>query len=160
IYIRRDHDKDEASRRRWFPRPDFTDRVLLHAHDLQVNIIAQRDRQGRTLSPYPEDEAAGIMHTDYVTVSSESTVDEAIAEIRRQASQVEMLYYAYALDHDGHLLGVCSFRELLAAGRTRRVRDVMLTTPLSVAEDADKEEAALVLTKHKLLALPVLDADG
>lgn len=160
IFIRRDSDSGQESRRRWFPRPDFTDRVLLHAHDLQVNIIAQRDRQGRTLSAYPEDEAAGIMHTDYVTVSSDSSVDEAIAEIRRQASQVEMLYYAYALDGEGRLLGVCSFRELLAADRAKRVRDVMLTAPLSVQEDADKEEAAHVLTKQKLLALPVLDAGG
>ena len=38
-----------------------------------------------------------------------------------------MIYYAYALDGSQHLMGVVSFRELLSAERSRKVRDVMHT---------------------------------
>ncbi len=86
------------SPRGWFPGLDFTDQVLQQASEMEVTVVAERSRQGRAASPYPEDEAGALMHAGYVRISPEMTVDEAIAEIRQQAGQVEMIYYAYALD--------------------------------------------------------------
>src|SRR5258707_14103350 len=99
------------------------------------------------------------MHSGYVRISPEMIVEEAIAEIRRQAGQVEMIYYAYVLDDAQRLLGVISFRELLSAERSKKVRDVMRTDYVSVPEDEDKEAVAHLLAKHRLLAVPVVDAD-
>ena len=144
--------------RRWFRGLDFTDQLLYQARDLEVIVVAERSREGsRPL--YPEDEAAGLMHSGYVRISPEMTVEEAIAEIRRQAGQVEMIYYAYALDDAQHLVGVISFRELISADRSKKVRDVMRADYLFVPEDEDKEAVAHVLAKHRLLAVPVVDAD-
>jgi len=136
------------------------DQVLYGARDLEVTVVAERSRGGGRPSLYPEDEAAGLMHSGYVRVSAEMTVEEAIAEIRRQAGQVEMIYYAYALDDAQHLLGVASFRQLMSADRSKSVRDVMLTDYVFVPEDEDKEAVAQLLTKNRLLAVPVVDADG
>jgi magnesium transporter len=146
--------------RRWFPGSDLTDQVLYRARDLEVTVIAERSREGGRPSLYPEDEAAGLMHSGYVSVSAEMTIEEAISEIRRQAGQVEMIYYAYAVDDAQHLLGVASFRQLMSAERSKRVRDVMSTAYVSVPEDEDKEAVAQLLTKNRLLAVPVVDADG
>jgi len=144
--------------RRWFRGLDFTDQLLYKARDLEVTVVAERGREGsRPL--YPEDEAAGLMHSGYVRISPEMTVEEAIAEIRRQAGQVEMIYYAYALDDAQHLLGVISFRELISAERSKKIRDVMRKDYVSVPEDKDKEAVAHLLAKHRLLAIPVVDAD-
>ncbi len=129
--------------RRWFRGLDFTDQLLYQARDLEVT----------------EDEAAGLMHSGYVRISPEMTVEEAIAEIRRQAGQVEMIYYAYALDGAQHLLGVISFRELISAERSKTIRDVMRRDYVSAPEDEDKEAVAHLLAKHRLLAIPVVDAD-
>src|SRR6266478_7260385 len=138
--------------------PIFTDQLLYQARDLEVTVVAERGREGsRPL--YPEDEAAGLMHSGYVRISPEMTVEEAITEIRRQAGQVEMIYYAYALDDAQHLLGVISFRELISADRSKKVRDVMHADYVFVPEDEDKEAVAQVLAKHRLLAVPVVDAD-
>ncbi len=87
-------------------------------------------------------------------------VEEAIAEIRRQAEQLEMIYYAYVLDDAQHLAGVVSFRELLSADRSKQVRDVLRMDFVSVLEDADKEEIAQLLARRRLLAVPVVDTDG
>ena len=144
--------------RKWFRGLDFTDQLLYKARDLEVTVVAERGREGsRPL--YPEDEAAGLMHSGYVRISPEMTVEEAIAEIRRQAGQVEMIYYAYALDDAQHLLGVISFRELISAERSKKIRDVMRRDYVFVPEDKDKEAVAHLLAKHRLLAIPVVDAD-
>ena len=145
---------------RWFPGRDFTDQVLQQASEMEVAVIAERSRHGLAASPYPEDEAGALMHAGYVKVSPDVTVEEAIAETRQQAGQVEMIYYAYALDESQHLLGVVSFRELLSAERSRKVREVMRTNYVHVLEDADQETVAQVLAKHRLLAVPVLDQEG
>jgi magnesium transporter len=145
---------------RWFRGLDFTDQLLYQAHDLEVTVVAERSREGGRPSLYPEDEAAGLMHSGYVRISPQMTVEEAIAEIRRQAGHVEMIYYAYVLDDAQHLLGVISFRELISADRSKRVRDVMRADYVFVSEDEDKEVVAHLLAKHRLLAVPVVDGDG
>jgi len=100
------------------------------------------------------------MHSGYVRVSQDISVDEAIAEIRQQAGQVEMIYYAYVLDESRHLLGVVSFRELMSADRSKRVREVMHGDYVFVGEDTDQETVAQLLAKRRLLAIPVLDQEG
>ena len=145
--------------KRWFRGLDFTEQVLYLARDLQVTVVAERSREGGRPSLYPEDEAAGLMHSGFVRISEEMTVEEAIATIRRQAEQVEMIYYAYVLNDSQHLLGVISFRELVSAGRSKTIRDVMRKDYVSVSEDEDKEIVAQILAKHRLLAIPVVDSD-
>jgi magnesium transporter len=152
--------RSTRSQRRWFPGLDFTDQVLQQANEMEVTVVAERSRHGRAASPYPEDEAGALMHAGYVKISPQMTVEEAIAEIRQQAGQVEMIYYAYALDESQHLMGVVSFRELLSAERSRKVREVMHTDYAFVLEDADQETVAQLLAKRRLLAVPVLDQEG
>src|SRR5262249_32027635 len=149
-----------APRRRWFPGLDFTEQVLQRAKDIEVTVVSERSRHGRTLSPYPEDEAGALMHAGYVRVHPDVTVEEAIAEIRQQAGNVEMIYYAYAVDDTQHLLGVASFRELISAERSKIIRELIHTDYVFVEEDTDQETIAQLLAKKRLLAVPVLDQDG
>jgi magnesium transporter len=146
--------------RRWFHGLDFTDQVLYQARDLEVTVVAERSREGGRPSLYPEDEAGGLMHPGFVGISPEITVEDAISQLRQHAGHVEMIYYAYALDDAQHLVGVVSFRELLAANRSKRVRDVMRTDFVFVSEDEDKEVVAQLLAKRHLIAVPVLDRQG
>jgi magnesium transporter len=146
--------------RRWFRGLDFTDQVLYQARDLEVTVVAERGREGGRPSLYPEDEAGGLMHPGFVAISPEITVDEAIGQLRQHAGHVEMIYYAYVLDNAQHLVGVISFRELLAADRAKKVREVMRTDFVFVSEEEDKEVVAQLLAKRRLIALPVLDRDG
>ncbi len=152
--------RSTESPRRWFPGLDFTDQVLQRANEMEVTVVAERSRHGRSASPYPEDEAGALMHAGYVRISPDITVEEAIAEIRQQAGQVEMIYYAYTLDEAQHLMGVVSFRELLSAERSRKVREIMRTDYVFVLEDADQETVAQLLAKRRLLAVPVLGPEG
>ncbi len=112
------------------------------------------------LLAFKEDVAGGRMSPRFARVRPESTVDEAIAYLRRQANHVETIYYAYAVDDDQKLLGVVSFRDLFAADRTKRIKDVMRTRFVCVPENTDQEEVAKLFRQHHLLAIPVVDSAG
>jgi magnesium transporter len=146
--------------KRWFRGLDFIDQVLYQARDLEVAVVADRSGEGGRLSLYPEDEAAGLMHPGFVPIAPDITVEDAITQLRQHAGHLEMIYYAYVLDEAQKLVGVVSFRELLAAGRTKKVREVMHTDFASVTEEEDKEVVAQLLAKMRLIALPVLDHQG
>ena len=112
-------------------------------------------REVTALLAYKEDAAGGLMSPRFARLRPDMTVDEAISYIRRQASQLETIYYAYAVDEKQHLLGVVSFRDLFSADRNRLVRDVMRTQFIAATEDMDQETVAKLVAKHHLLAVPV-----
>jgi len=117
-------------------------------------------REVRALMAYAEDDAGGLMSPRFARVRPDMQIDEAIRYLQRQARErLETIYYAYVLDSDQRLLGVCSFRELFAASADRLVRDVMHGEPVTVREEMDQEEVARLIKRHGFLALPVVDED-
>ena len=118
-------------------------------------------REVTALLAYAEDAAGGLMNPRYMRLRPEITVEVAIRYLRRQAIRgIEVIDYAYVLDHDMRLLGVVSFRELFAAPSDTLVEEVMHRDLVTVAEHTDQEEVARLLTEHGFLAIPVVDAAG
>ncbi len=111
------------------------------------------------LLAYKEDEAGGLMNPRFPRLRPDSTVDEAISYLRREAARVENLYYGYVLDQTQHLLGVVSLRQLFTADPHKLVRDVMQTDLVQVSADDDQKDVAAVVRDSRLLAVPVLDAE-
>ena len=113
------------------------------------------------LLAYAEDEAGGLMSPRYVRLRPDMSVDEAIAYLRRAARErVETIYYIYVVDAAHRLQGVVSFRDLFAARPESRVRDVMSSAVVTVRADLDQEAVANVIAESKLMAVPVVDAEG
>jgi len=117
-------------------------------------------REVKALLAYKEDVAGGLMSPRFVRLRPEMTVDEAIAYVRRQAAQVDSIHYAYVLDGEQRLLGVLGFRDLLAAASNQLVREVMRTDFVAVTEEVDQEEVARLFEDWRLVAIPVVDAEG
>jgi len=114
----------------------------------------------RELLQYDEHSSGGIMATEYVSVHSEWTVEQTLAELRRAAPEAETVYYIYVLDDDEQLVGVLSFRDLVVAALRTRIDAIMNTNVLSVPIDADQEDVAQLFKKYRFLALPVVDRDN
>jgi magnesium transporter len=53
------------------------------------------------LASYPSDSAGGIMTTEAVALPEAMTAEQAVAELRRIAQEVEQVYYVYAVDASG-----------------------------------------------------------
>ncbi len=108
----------------------------------------------------PEESAGSFMTTRIATVPDSATCQEGLEKLRASGDQVEDVFYTYAVDSEGRLTGVVPIRKLITAAPDRPVRDVMIPEPVSINEHADQEEAAGLISKYNLLALPVVDDAG
>jgi magnesium transporter len=114
-------------------------------------------REVTALLAYKEDDAGGLMNPRFARLRPESTVDEAISYLRKEAPTVAQMYYAYVLDQEQHLLGVVSVRLLFSSDPNKLVREVMKTDLVWVEADTDQKEVSKVVRDSRLLAVPVLD---
>ena len=109
------------------------------------------------LMAYKEDEAGGLMSPRFARLRPDSTVEEAISYLRKQAATVETIYYAYVLNQDQRLLGVVSLRQLFSADPNKTIREIMHTDLIAVPEQTSQKQVADVVRDSRLLAVPVLD---
>lgn len=122
-----------------------------------VPVAERRDIQ--RLSEYPEYTAGAVMTSEFARLSEDLPVDKAISEIRRQAEQLETIYYLYVVDEKDHLRGLLSFRQLISAmGKPNMVvRDLMERDIVTVYASDDQEAVAEKVARYDLLAIPVVD---
>jgi magnesium transporter len=124
-------------------------------------LDATTRREVTALLAYEEDEAGGLMSPRYARVRPDMTVEEAIGYLRMQARlSVETINYAYVLDSGQHLLGVISLRELFSAPGDKQVVEVMHTDLVTASEDMEQESLGQLLSRHGLIAIPVIDSAG
>lgn len=122
--------------------------------------LMEADEAGdvQELLEHAPDSAGGLMTTEFISLPSQLTVAAAIDAIRAKAPDAEQPYYIYVVDARGRLLGVLSLRELIIAPAGDTLAQHMETNVITVAPATDQEEAARLVGKYDLLALPVVDA--
>ena len=119
----------------------------------------QRRMAVNALLRYPADSAGGVMTPEFVSLHPGDTVRQALDTIRRTGIHRETVYTCYVLERR-QLLGCVSAVDLLTAEESAAVTDLMTADTVSVGTLTDREEAARLLAKYDLLALPVLDGEG
>ncbi|MGD1995269.1 MAG: magnesium transporter [Anaerolineae bacterium] len=114
----------------------------------------------RPLLVHPDESAGGLMTSARITLHREMRAEEAIAYLRTVAPDSETFYYLFAVDEDVRLAGVISLRQLVVAPPSARIEEIMNPDVISVQAEADQEEAARLMSRYDLLALPVVDTEG
>ncbi|MBN8726417.1 MAG: magnesium transporter [Xanthomonadales bacterium] len=124
-------------------------------------------RDARRRLAHAPGSAGRLMTSEFVCVAPGQTVAEALDAVRNTDPDADVpndLYVVSDPDEEGrtgqHLLGVISIRDLVMADPERKVADLMATEIVSVGADADADDAARLLAKHKFRALPVSDGEG
>jgi len=123
-------------------------------------LTEEAKQETQFLLKFDEDDAAGLMTPRYLAVRPDVSIGQTLAFIRQHGVGVETVYYIYVLDHVKRLIGVTSLRDLLFTDDPTKVREIMVKDVVSVREDTDQEEAARILDRNDLIALPVVDAFG
>jgi len=111
----------------------------------------------KELLAHPEETAGGLMTTAYLSFLPSTTVLEALQVIRREAEELDFVYYLYITDEEEHLLGMLSLRELLVATPETCLSDLMFRRVVTVDLDEDKDQIASDFAKYGMLAIPVVD---
>ncbi|MEA5508364.1 magnesium transporter [Crocosphaera sp. UHCC 0190] len=106
---------------------------------------------------YSPETAGRIMTPEYMELSENLTVEEAQAKIRELAQDSEVFYYGYITDQFGRLLGIVSLKDLILATPEQPLNEIMKQDIIYAYTDTDQEEAANLMQRYNLLALPILD---
>ena len=140
---------------------DQTDLFKYLPYSLQQSIYTELSpeiqQQIQHLAKYPEESAGAIMSSDYVAVSPELNITQAIEQIRKIAKNRETVYLIYVVDPDHKLLGVASLREMILAEPNQNITDVMRTDLIMGDVNEDQESIAEKLHYYDFIALPIVD---
>ena len=128
-------------------------RILAQASPAKRQMINQ-------LLHYPKDSAGSIMTTEFVELRPPMTVAEAFERIRDTGLKKETIYTCYVTDSGRHLVGVVTVKDMIIAGNTAVIGDIMETSIVSVNTLDDKEDVARSMDKYDFLAIPVVDKEN
>ncbi len=109
------------------------------------------------LLEHKDDSAGGLMTAADIILKKEMTVNDAIKHLREETPDSERIYYLFVVDDFGKLVGVVNLRELVVAPKNMLIGNIMDEEVISVSADTDQEEAARIVKRYDLLALPVVD---
>ena len=147
-------------------RLEIDDMLLLveHLPAERRESVEQRlpSRQRRDLMHaelYPPDSAGRAMVTHFIALHPEMTAQEAIDAIRLEGDSSDAGPHLYVVDESQRLLGVVPIRKLVSTPPQTPVGKLMIPESISVSSEADQEEAAQLVARYDLLALPVTDPD-
>jgi magnesium transporter len=119
----------------------------------------ERQAVVREIINYPEGTVGRIMTTDFMALLPDTTAQGAIDKIRERG-ELEAFFYLYVVDDGGKLVGVVPIRNLVIAPPNRRLAEMMIADPVKANVFTDQEEAARLVSRYELLALPIVDEAG
>jgi len=133
---------------------DKKQEVLLHIDDVeQAGDIVD-------LLSYDEDTAGGLMAKELIRVNENWGVATCVREMRKQAEDLDEIYYIYVVSDENVLLGILSLKALLLASASTQVKEIYEADVRSVQTDTPSEEVAQIMEKYDLIVLPVTDSIG
>ena len=133
---------------------DKQEEILSHIEDVeQAGDIVD-------LLKYDEDTAGGLMGTEMIVVNENWSMPKCIDEMRKQAEDMDEIYYVYVVDDDERLRGVLPLQKLITNPSVSKIKHVMKKDPISVRDSDSIEEVTETIEKYDLVALPVIDSIG
>lgn len=109
------------------------------------------------LLTYDEHTAGGLMAKELVRVKAEWSISECIAEVRKQAEEVDPVYTVYVVDNNDRLVGRLSLKKLLLTPDHYKIKDIFESDFIAVNAHRDSEEVAGIMDKYDLVVIPVID---
>ncbi|MFY0654056.1 MAG: magnesium transporter [Cyclobacteriaceae bacterium] len=140
---------------------------ILNDLDIHVReeVIASLENEEKSanlvdLLRYDEDVAGGLMAKELVKANLNWNVKQCIAEIRKQAKNVQRLYWVYVVDDADTLLGKVSLKSIILAKDETKISKIYEEDVVSVETFTEEEEVAVIMQKYDLDAIPVVNVKG
>lgn len=138
------------------------------AKEILEHIEKEESADIQKLLLYEEGTAGSLMTNEFISYPPDITVGQAIEKFKKDAKEVEAVYYIYVTEQDAvqseklaeKLVGTISLRELLIAEPDRLLAEIMEADIIKVAPDEDVEIVAEQMSKYDLIAIPVVGSEG
>lgn len=139
-------------------RADLFNRLSEDAQAQLLPALAQVEREDiLRLAAYPEGSVGSAVTSDYVAVTADMTSRAALDLIRATAPDKETIYVIYVLNAERQLLGTLSLRDLVLCPPESRIGDLMRKEPVFAKAKWPRAQAAELIRRYDLLALPVIN---
>src|SRR5438067_5446498 len=129
-----------------------------------TEILKEMEPEGRQemtqLLEFGENTAAGHMNTEYLALSAEASVKDAIEALRNVEGGVETVSIIYLVDERGKLTGAVPLAKLILAKSDDKLLPLSMDPLISCHAGAREREVAALFDKYNLMTLPVVDDDG
>ena len=124
-------------------------------------LVRMEDRSAiGNLLLYQDDDAGGLMSTEFVAIRQSWTTTRAITVLRNSSLESEDMRQLFAVDDSGLLVGVLDLPDLVFARAGSTVADVMNSDVVSVKAGTDQEDAARLMQRYEIRSIPVVDENG
>lgn len=135
-------------------RAERQDAILAHIPDLDQagNIV--------DLLHYDEDTAGGVMRKEMIVVNANWSMPMCLDEMRRQAEELDEIYYVYVIDDLKRLIGILPTKTVITNPSISEIRYVMLPNPVILHESDSMDTVINTFDQYDLVAIPVVDALG
>lgn len=130
------------------------------AQEILERIEKEEAEDIQELLGHEEDTAGGLMTNQFIAYPPDITVKDAIERFRKDAMEVETVYYLYVTDEEERLIGAVSLRELLLSDPEARLADIMEIKLKTITPEEDEKAVAKITSKYNLVALPVVNSEG
>ena len=100
------------------------------------------------------------MGTEMIVVNENWSMPQCVQEMRKQAEDLDEIYYVYVVDNDYKLRGVFPLKKMITHPSVSKIKHVMETDPVSVKTDTPIDDLTLDFEKYDLVAMPVVDSIG
>src|SRR5690625_1838868 len=98
--------------------------------------------------------SGSLMRTEYVSVTKNLTIEEAIVILRKNVKIKNNIHYMYVVDEYDTLVGVLTIRELLAADSDEKIKNVMVEKVIGIPVQEDQEDVARIFRDTDLVSMP------
>lgn len=144
---------------------DAADIIAELSKEKKYEVIEQLENKQHAKSildllKYDENCAGGLMAKEIIKIYSNSTIFQAIREIRRQAECMEEVYSIYVVDEKNKLLGLLSLKKMLTASTNSKVSEICNPKVYSATVSCELEKVGNLMQKYDLVELPIVDELG
>jgi len=127
------------------------------AEEILEGMEQEKAEDLRELLVHPDKTAGALMTTAYLSLTLGVTVETAIARLKAEAPNLDIIDYVYVMDEEEVLMGVVSIRDLLTAQSHQFLSEIFAPRVVSVKLDEDQNDVVEAFAKYGFRALPVVD---
>ena len=114
----------------------------------------------KELLEFDEDTAGGMMNTEAIVLPEQTTLAEAMVQLRDHEDMLENTHVLYLTNDNGRITASVPLARLFLADGASPLKDLAYERLISTTVDETKDRVTELFDKYNLLALPVVDEDG
>jgi magnesium transporter len=100
------------------------------------------------------------MTTDFLAFPKDTTIENALKQIKERSFKVEPTQFVYIVDEANRLTGSTNFRRLILANPSEPIQNAAFRKTYSVHPDSSVKEVAYLMEKYKYYAISVVDKNN